>query len=188
LVKKNQIRDISLVNVSLEDDIVYKYFAKGDTIGIFQFGSNGMRRLLKRMRPKSINDISLCLALYRPGPLKNIDTFIDNRYHPIQIKYLDSKFIPILNDTSGIIVYQEQLIEIIKIVCNYSYAQADIFRAIISKKQIDKLNDLKTQFIVDARKNNYSQEQAEKIFSYIESFAEYGFNRSHAISYAMLSY
>lgn len=187
-IKQTLKIDINYEHINLNDQKTYNLLSNADTTGVFQLASYGMRKLIKRMKPKTIEDIAICLALYRPGPMQFIDQFIDNRYHPSNIKYVHNNFKEILNSTSGVIIYQEQLMEIIKKVCNYSYSEADIFRRIISKKKTDELKKLKEQFVNDAMKNNYSLTDANDIFSYIEKFSEYGFNHSHALAYAYISY
>jgi DNA polymerase-3 subunit alpha len=147
-----------------------------------------MRRILKRFQPKDIDDIATVIALYRPGALKFINELISNKKEPNKINYLNKDFKEILQSTYGIIIYQEQLMEIICLVAKYTYAQADIFRRIISKKKPDELIKLKADFINKTKLNGYDNDQAEQFFSYIQNFAGYGFNHSHAVAYAYISY
>jgi DNA polymerase-3 subunit alpha len=179
---------VNLNEIKFDDQKVFAQLSQGDTVGIFQLESSGMTSLVKKIKPKTIEDISILLALYRPGPMKNIDTYIHNRNHPESIIYMNEIFKKYLSSTSNVIIYQEQMIEIIKAVCNYSLEKADIFRRIMSKKKQDELQSLKVDFLKDAMANNYSKENSEKIFEYIESFADYGFNHSHSLSYAYISY
>ncbi|MDR2847463.1 MAG: DNA polymerase III subunit alpha [Mycoplasmataceae bacterium] len=187
-IKVNDKKILKLAEIPLEDTKVFKALSMGDTVGIFQLGSPGMRRVIKRVVPRNIEDVSIVLSLYRPGPIQYIDTFITNRRNPEKVIYLDEKFKPILGNTSGIIVYQEQLMQIIRVAANYTFAQADIFRRIISKKKNEELNKLKEQFINDTIKNGFSNTHALEIYKYIEAFANYGFNHSHALAYSYISY
>lgn len=188
LIWENKKYEVKLKDINIDDINVFKQLSSGDTIGIFQLESSGMTSLARRIKPRDIEDISLLLALYRPGPMKNIDTFIENRNNPSKIVYFNKLFEKYLSSTSNVIVYQEQMIEIIKGVCNYSLAKADIFRWIMSKKKQNELQALKYDFLLDSQNNGYSKEESEKIFLYIESFADYGFNHSHSLSYSYLSY
>lgn len=188
LIYKNQNKLINLNDIPLDDKKVFDSLTNGKTTGIFQLESPGMRQLIIKMRPKSIEDISITSALFRPGPQKNIPLYLQNRLNPVQITYVNDDLIPILKDTSGIIVYQEQIIQIVCKVANYSLAQADLFRRAISKKDFDKLDALKEDFIKCAVKNNYRKEDVEQIFEYILKFANYGFNHSHSLAYSYISY
>jgi DNA polymerase-3 subunit alpha len=188
LIKENKSYELKLEDIEIDNENVLKQMSNGDTVGIFQLESNGMTNLIRKLKPKNVEEISQVLALFRPGPMENIKVFLENKNAPNNIQYINQQFEKVLKKTYNIVVYQEQMMELIKIICNYSYAKADIFRRIISKKKIDQLALLKKDFINDAIKNNYSEEQSNKIFSYIESFADYGFNHSHSLSYAYISY
>jgi DNA polymerase-3 subunit alpha len=188
LVKERRNYEINLNHIELNNANVLNQLSSGDTVGIFQLESSGMTTLIKKLRPKTIEDLSMVLALYRPGPMQNINIFLANKKEPEKIEYINPLFKKYLASTYGVIVYQEQMMEIIKGVCNYSFAKADIFRRIISKKKSEQLQELKTEFIADAIKNGYSEPDAQKTFQYIESFADYGFNHSHSLSYAYIAY
>jgi DNA polymerase-3 subunit alpha len=188
LIKKNHSADINLSKIKLDDKKVFDSLTKGDTVGIFQLESPGMRNLIIKIKPKSIEDISITSALFRPGPQKNIPTYLANKANPTSIKYLNDDFKQVLAPTYNIIIYQEQVIEIVKRVANFSLADADSFRRAISKKNADKLMKLNEQFIAGAVKNKYTKVEAEKIFEYIFEFANYGFNHSHSLAYSYISY
>jgi len=147
-----------------------------------------MKNLIIRMRPKNIEDISITSALFRPGPQQNIPTFLARRNGEEKISYVHPGLEPILSSTNGIIVYQEQVIQIVQTVANFSLAKADIFRRAISKKNETMMASLKDEFIEGATKNNYEQKVANEIYKYIYEFANYGFNHSHSIAYSYISY
>lgn len=188
LLNMNMKMKMSLENIPLEDAKVFREISQGNTIGIFQLESPGMRSNLRKIKPRNIEDISLVSALYRPGPQKNIPAFINGRFSKEPINYIDERIKDILEPTSGIIVYQEQVIQITQKVANFSAADADIFRKVMSKKEGKKMESIKDRFIESAVNNNYSRKVSEEIFNYIEKFASYGFNHCHSISYALISY
>jgi DNA polymerase-3 subunit alpha len=188
LIKQNHNTNINLENISLNDQKVFKQLSKGDTVGIFQLESPGMTNLITKIKPSSIEDISITSALFRPGPQKNIATYIANKANLDSIKYLNKDFEQVLNSTYNIIIYQEQVIEIVQRVANYSLAEADSFRRAISKKNATKLNELGKEFIQAAIRNKYSKTEAQEIYDYIFEFANYGFNHSHSLAYSYISY
>ena len=187
-IEKNHNKKINLYKIPLNDSKVFNYISQGHTTGIFQLESTGMTNLVMRIKPKNIEDISICSALYRPGPQKNINTFLKNRNSPKQIRYLNDDIKKILEPTSNIIIYQEQVIQMVQKIAAFSLADADLFRRAISKKQVDKLSSLKKSFIEGGIKNGYTQEKVEEIFDYIFEFANYGFNHSHSLAYSYISY
>ncbi|GHU50070.1 hypothetical protein FACS189459_3250 [Bacilli bacterium] len=188
LIHKNYQKNINCLDIPLDDSLIFKKLSNGDTSGIFQLESPGMTNLIIRIKPTSIEDISICSALFRPGPQKNIPTYLFNKQNPNDIVYINDVFKKILSSTYGIIIYQEQVIEIIKEICNFSTAQSDTFRKIISKKQIEKMNKIKDEFISAAINNKYTLDQANEIFNYMYEFANYGFNHAHSIAYSYISY
>ena len=187
-IEKNHNKKIDLYKIPLNDPKVFNYIAQGHTTGLFQLESIGMTNLVMRIKPKNIEDISICSALYRPGPQKNIDVFLRNRNHPKEIKYINDDVKKILESTSNIIIYQEQVIQIVQKVAGFSLADADLFRRAISKKQVDKLANLKKSFIDGGIKNGYTKEKVNEIFEYIFEFANYGFNHSHSLAYSYITY
>ena len=187
-INKSATKKFDINQIPLDDQKVFKQLCDGKTIGVFQLESPGMTRVVQRIHPQSIEDISIASALFRPGPQANIPLYVDNKKHPDQIKYIDNRLIPVVEPTYGIIVYQEQVIQTLCLVANWSLAEADIVRRAISKKKIDKLYEIKNNFIEAAIKNDYSKEKAQEIFEYLMKFASYGFNHSHSIAYALISY
>jgi DNA polymerase-3 subunit alpha len=188
LIKKNYSIDIDLSKIDLHDKTVFTQLTKGDTVGIFQLESPGMRKLIVKIKPTSIEDISITSALFRPGPQKNIPDYLKNKADPQSINYLNNDFKEVLASTYNIIIYQEQVIEIVQRVAGFTLAEADLFRRAISKKNADKLGQLKKQFITGGIKNQYSESELNKIFDFIYEFANYGFNHSHSLAYSYVSY
>lgn len=188
LIEKTKGIKINLEKIPLDDQKVFYELSIGNTSGIFQLESPGMRNLIIKIKPKNIEDISITSALFRPGPQKNIPTYLKNKAEPDKIKYLNDDFKKALSSTYNIIIYQEQVIDIVCRVAKFSLAEADLFRRAISKKDSHKLHDLREQFIAGGLKNNYTKEKLEQIFDYIYEFANYGFNHSHSLAYSYVSY
>lgn len=185
-LKKRNI-NININQISLEDKLTYKLLSSGMTTGIFQLESSGMRNVLKKLKPENFEDIVATLALYRPGPMENIDLFI-RRKRGEKFNYIHKDLTDILKPTYGIIVYQEQIMQIARKFANYSLVEADLLRVGISKKDINILKKDKEHFINSSVKNGYSYNDAKLIYDYILKFADYGFNRSHSVSYGLVSY
>ena len=181
--------DIDIENIPFDDQSVYKLFTKGLTIGVFQFESSGMREFLKKLKPTAIEDLIAMNALYRPGPMNNIDDFIKRKHGKKEIQYLHPSMENILEETYGIIVYQEQVMQIANEIAGFSLAEADIMRRAMGKKIKKLMDELKVKFIDGAQeKNNIQPEIAKQIYELIEKFAEYGFNKSHSTAYAYVAY
>ena len=180
-------KNFSLSQVT-DDPRVYKMLSLGMTLGIFQLESNGIRRVIEKFKPKSINDLAAVLSLYRPGPMKEIDNFIYRKEHPETIEYLHEDLEDILKETFGIIVYQEQIMQIAGKVAGFTYGQADILRRAMGKKDRETLTQERSHFLDGAVKQGYSQELATRIFDLIMEFANYGFVKSHAVAYSKVAY
>jgi len=187
LIKKDTGKSINLNKIDLNDKSVLDLFTRGDTTGIFQFESSGMRSFLEKLKPRNFNDIVASIALYRPGPMDNIDTFIKRKEGKEEISYIIPELEPILKETEGIIVYQEQVMQILVEVSNYTFAEADLVRRAMSKKKKDILESEKQKFIERATKNGYGS-VANKLYDLILKFANYGFNKSHSVAYALIGY
>ena len=177
----------ALREIPLNDKKTFELLQKGDTLGIFQLESDGIRRVLTKLKPTCFEDLVAVLALYRPGPMDNIDEFI-RRKQTNDFKYPHKVLEPILKSTYGIIVYQEQIMKIAQAIAGYSLAEADILRRAVSKKDAHMLQDLANDFINKSVKKGYTRELAKEIYDLILKFANYGFNRSHSVAYAILSY
>ena len=179
---------IELDNLPLNDPEALALIASGDTMGIFQLESEGMKRVLRRLRPRDFRDVIAVLALYRPGPMQYIDTFIKRHNGEEEVTYLHPKLSRILKETYGIMLYQEQVMQALHNILGYSMANADIFRQIMSKKKTALMEKERAKFMECARQKKLSPEVAEKLYGDIASFAGYGFNKSHAAAYATLAY
>ena len=183
-----QNKKIDIENLPLDDKKTFQLLQKGETVGVFQLESSGMQRYLKELKPTEIEDIIAMVALYRPGPMQLISDYISGKHKKKKINYLHPKLKPILESTYGIPVYQEQIMEIAKELAGFTLGEADILRKAIGKKIRKLLIAQKEKFIEGCRKNNIDEAIAQKIWQWIEPFAEYSFNRSHATAYAMLAY
>ena len=171
------------------DDPVFEIYRSGNTTGIFQCESAGMVRLLKRISPRNLEDIAISISLYRPGALstKMDDKYIENRYQTHQVNYPHPLAEAVLKPTFGALIYQEQLMRLSQVLAGFSLAKADLMRAAIGKKDVQKMASLEHEFITGCAKNKLAAKKAQALFKDIQEFAGYGFNKSHAISYALLS-
>lgn len=179
--------NFSIDNIPVNDKDTLKIFSSVDTIGIFQLESEGMQNLLKDMQIQSFDDLVIAVSLYRPGPMENIPTYINARKNKLKLPY-NNHLNKILEPTNGIIIYQEQVMEIAKVMASFSLGKADILRKSISKKNESLLNSLKKEFIEGAIKNGYTEKFANEMYAYIYKFAEYGFNKSHSVAYSFIAY
>ena len=184
--KKN--KDFNIENIDFEDQKVFDLLSSGKTVGLFQIESSGMREALIQMKPNHIEDIIALVALYRPGPMSNIPTYNDCKHGRQEPDYLHPLLEDILKPTYGVIIYQEQVMQIAQKLSGFTAGQADILRRAMGKKKRAELEKQKQSFIAGAVKNGISKEVAAGIFLKIEPFAEYGFNKSHAAAYAIISY
>ncbi len=172
----------------LDDEATYKIFARGQTIGVFQFESAGMREFLSKLKPTCLEDLIAMNALYRPGPMAYIDDFIDRKNGKKKITYLHPNLEPILEETYGIIVYQEQVMQIANAIAGFTLAQADIMRRAMGKKKEDVMKKMGTEFVAGAKTKGVDQKVAKEIYDLIVRFAQYGFNKSHSTAYALVAY
>jgi DNA polymerase-3 subunit alpha len=188
LVKQNRGIEIDIENIPIDDEKTFELFGKGQTTAVFQFESAPMREYLRKLKPNSIKDLAAMNALYRPGPMDYIDDFIDRKHGRKEIKYLHPVLEPILKETYGIIVYQEQVIQIANKVAGMSLAEADLLRRAMGKKDLQAMKEQRDKFIKGAVENNIDKNIAEEIFEAIDKFANYGFNKSHAVAYSIVAY
>ncbi len=177
----------TLRNIPLDDKKVYDLLGNADTLGIFQLESAGIRKVLRDLKPEKFSDIVAVVALYRPGPMDNIPEFIRRR-HGEKFDYIHPNLAPILKETYGIIVYQEQIMQIAQVFAGFSLGEADLLRRAISKKDSSKLEALSSNFITRSIEKGYSKDLATKIYDLIYKFADYGFNKSHSVAYSLLAY
>ncbi len=179
---------VDIDSISIDDKKVYSLFARGKTEGVFQFESNGMKQMLMNLQPKALEDLIAATSLYRPGPASQIDTFVENSKNQNKIKYETPLLEPILKNTYGCIVYQEQVMQIFRSLAGYSYGRADVVRRAISKKKPEVLERERASFIEGCAENGIDSGTATKIFNEISDFAGYAFNKSHAACYALVAY
>ncbi len=179
-----------LDNLPFDDMAVYDLYSRGETDGVFQVESSGMRKYLRMLRPTCFEDIIAMLALYRPGPLNSgmVDEFCKRKHGEVEVTFLLPELEDCLRDTYGVIVYQEQVMQIAQIVAQYSLGGADLLRRAMGKKKPEEMAEQKGIFLEGAIKQNVSEEIASEIFGLIEKFAEYGFNKAHSAAYAVISY
>lgn len=170
------------------DPATYKLFGEGRSTAVFQFESPGMRQTLKKAKPSRIEDLIALNALYRPGPLDNIPQFVESKLGKIPIRYPHQSLEPVLKETYGVIVYQEQVMEIVRLIAGFSLGEADILRRAMGKKKLKELEELFGRYMEGARKQGIDPGKAEEIFELLKPFANYGFNKSHAAAYSILAY
>lgn len=187
-VKHNKQIEIDPLTISMDDDATLKIFQTADTNGVFQFESDGIKDVLKRLKPESFEDIVAVNALYRPGPMKQIDTFINRKHGKEAIQYVHPILEPILKNTYGIIVYQEQVMQIVVQMAGFSLGEADILRRAMGKKQVAVMERERSHFMNGARAKGFSDDAASEVYNYIYEFSNYGFNRAHAVVYSTLAY
>lgn len=187
-IAKNCGISIDLQHIPLDDLATLELLASGETWGIFQLESAGMRRYIKELKPTTFNDIAAMVALYRPGPMEHIPTFIRAKHGLESIRYPHPAVKEILEETYGVIVYQDQVLHIVQALAGYTLGQADIFRKAMGKKIPEVMKRERQNFIDRAKKNGLSAELAAEIFALIEPFAGYAFNKAHSVSYALIAY
>ena len=179
---------IDLASIPLDDRKTYDLLARAEAVGVFQLESAGMRRALLDMRPDRFEDIIALVALYRPGPMANIPTYCARKHEMEKPDYIHPKLEPILRETFGVIVYQEQVMQAAQILAGYSLGQADLLRRAMGKKIRKEMQAQRDVFVQGSLKNGIERNQADAIFDLLERFAEYGFNKSHAAAYALVAY
>ncbi|MBN9039926.1 MAG: DNA polymerase III subunit alpha [Rhizobiales bacterium 62-47] len=187
LLKQRNIH-IDLSTLPLDDAPTYQMLTRGDVVGVFQVESQGMRRALVDMRPDRFEDIIALVALYRPGPMANIPTYCARKHGEEEPEYLHPMLEPILKETFGVIIYQEQVMQIAQVMAGYSLGDADLLRRAMGKKIRAEMEKQRAIFVAGAVKNGVQQAQADTIFELLAKFADYGFNKSHAAAYALVSY
>lgn len=180
--------DINFNDIPLDDKKTYKLFCSGELDGVFQFESSGMKKFIMDLKPNRIDDLIAAVALFRPGPMENISSYILRRHGKEKINYIHDDLKDILESTYGIIIYQEQIMQIASKMAGFSYGEADILRRAMSKKKEDMLLESKEKFISQSVKRGYSKEVATKVYDLILKFANYGFNKAHSVSYAIMGY
>jgi DNA polymerase-3 subunit alpha len=188
LIERTRGEKLDLDSLTLDDPAAYELLSKGLTAGIFQFESRGMTDILRRVKPHRLADLTALNALYRPGPMQMIDDYIARRTGKRKVSYELPELQEILEETYGVIVYQEQVIQIFNKVAGFSLAEADVVRRAMGKKKMEEMVANKEKFLAGARQNNVSAAKAQKLWDLVEQFAGYGFNKSHSAAYALVAY
>jgi DNA polymerase-3 subunit alpha len=190
MVEQNRGIKLDIDNLALDDAEAYKLFARGETTAIFQFESHGMRDILRRYQPTRIEDLTALNALYRPGPIQGgmIDDFINRKQGKTKVSYELPQLKDILEETYGVILYQEQVMQIANRLASFSLGEADILRRAMGKKKKEEMAAQRAKFMTGCATNNIPEKKAERIFNLMEEFAGYGFNKSHSCAYALLAY
>ena len=188
LIETNHKIKIDIDKIDFEDKLTFDMIANGDTLAVFQFESDGMQEYLKRLKPHNLEELTAMNALYRPGPMDNIPDFIDRKFGKKKIEYLHPLMEKILKTTYGIIVYQEQVMQLVQLIADFTLGQADILRRAMGKKQIAYMDKMKPLFIQGAARHGIGEKLALEIFDLIYKFADYGFNKSHSLAYSYLAY
>lgn len=181
-------KHFDIMKIPLDDEKTFQCIQSVNTVGIFQLESEGMKNLIRQLQPENFEDIAATIALFRPGPMENIPAYLENRKNPLEIQYDHEDLIPILKDTYGIIIYQEQILQIAKLMAGFSLGKADILRKAMSKKKLSDLKSLQSEFILGATQKGYGKDVAQKVYDLILKFANYGFNRAHSVAYGLLAY
>lgn len=190
LIKRYEGIELDLDNIPLNDKKTFELLKAGETDGVFQLESEGMKDLLRRLKPSDFNDLIAVLALYRPGPLEGglVDQYIETKHGRRKPEYLHPLLEPILKETYGVIVYQEQVMQIAQSLAGYTLGEADLLRRAIGKKERELMESLRDEFISRAVSKGIPEDTASKVYDLIEKFADYGFNKSHSAAYALLAY
>lgn len=190
LIEQTTGQKLNIDKIPLNDSATYCLVSEGKTTGVFQLESSGMKELLRRLKPEVFEDIIALVALYRPGPLGSnmVDEFIKGKHGKLKINYVLPQLEPILKETYGVILYQEQVMRIAQILASYTLSEADELRKAIGKKKKELMAKQKTRFINGAKKNGVDSKTADQLFKLIEKFGGYGFNKSHSAAYAMIAY
>ena len=187
-VKDIYNEEIEFSKIPLDDKDTLKLFETANTCGIFQFESTGMRNFLRRLKPNSFEDIFAAIALFRPGAAVNIDTYIKRKHNEEKVTYIDPSLEEITKNTYGLLIYQEQIMQLANVYAGYSLGEADILRRAMSKKKLDLLKKEEEKFIIKSVEKGHDKEQAKKIFDLVLNFAGYGFNKSHSVVYSIVAY
>lgn len=190
LIKQQQGIEVDINNIPLDDRPVYEMLMNGDTDGVFQLESQGMKNLVKRLKPDVFEDLGALVALFRPGPLDSgmVDDFVERKHGRQEISYAHPLLEPVLKDTYGTIVYQEQIMQVFQVLADYTLGQADMVRRMMGKKKVDEMEKQKSKFIERSAAHGMSANDATALFNQILAFASYCFNRSHSAAYAFVAY
>ena len=187
-IKKLYGKEIDFAKIPLDDKETLEIFKTANTCGIFQFESSGMRNFLRNLKPSTFEDIFAAIALFRPGAAINIDSYIRRKHGEEKVTYLDDSLKEVTKNTYGILIYQEQIMQLANVYAGYSLGEADILRRAMSKKKVDLLKNEEDKFIRKSVEKGHSKEQAKELFNLVLNFAGYGFNKSHSVVYSIIAY
>ncbi|WP_026906444.1 DNA polymerase III subunit alpha [Paucisalibacillus globulus] len=187
-IRYKEMKDFQLDEIPEHDDLTFDLLKKGKTNGVFQLESDGMKQVLEQLQPSSFDDIVAVNALYRPGPMDFIPTYIERKHGRKKVTYPHPDLEPILNSTYGVLIYQEQIMQIAHHIAGYTLGEADVLRRAVSKKKQDIMDQQEEDFIQGCMKNGYERKVGEEIFAWIVKFSNYGFPKSHAVAYSKISY
>lgn len=185
---KSKNKEFNIFKIPLDNALTFKMLSQGDTVGLFQLESEGMKSLLKKLKPNRFMDIVDTIALYRPGPMENIPLYLESRNNKKSVKYLHEDLKKITEDTFGVLVYQEQIMQVAQIMAGFNLAKADILRKAMGKKDPVQLSKLRQDFIDGVKTKGYEEKLGPELYDLIEKFANYGFNKSHSVAYGLVSY
>jgi DNA polymerase-3 subunit alpha len=187
-IKQNKGIDIDVRHIPEGDTKTYEMLGRGETIGVFQLEGGGMTRWVQQLKPANIGELSAMIALYRPGPMEHIPKFIDTKFGKLKPEYLDERMKPILEDTYGVIVYQDQVLKLVQAIAGFSLGKADVLRRAMGKKDAKAMDSMKVEFMDGTAKIGVDHKAAEKVWELLLPFAGYAFNKAHAVCYGILSY
>lgn len=187
-IKRTHGIDLDVKQLPPDDAKTYEILGRGETAGVFQLEGGGMTRYVQQLKPQNVRELAAMVALYRPGPMEHIPRFIDTKFGRVQPQYLDEKMRPILEETYGIIVYQDQVLKLVQALAGFSLGKADILRRAMGKKDAKAMAEMKTEFLSGCAENGVANETAEKVWELLLPFAGYAFNKAHAVCYAILAY
>jgi len=187
-IKQTKGIDIDIRNIPESDTKTYDMLGRGETIGVFQLEGGGMTRWVQQLKPTNIGELSAMIALYRPGPMEHIPRFIDTKFGKLKPQYLDERMKPILEDTYGVIVYQDQVLKLVQAIAGFSLGKADVLRRAMGKKDAKAMDSMKVEFMDGTAKIGVDTKAAEKVWELLLPFAGYAFNKAHAVCYGILSY
>lgn len=188
LINRDHENKLDIMHIPLNDKKTFALIQAVDTVGVFQLESEGMKNLLRKMKPTCFEDIVATVALFRPGPMENIPEYLERRANPQKVDYIHPLLKPILENTYGIMIYQEQIMQVAQVMAGFSLGKADNLRKAISKKKGEELARLKNDFIQGAKQKGFEEQLAIHVYELIMKFANYGFNRSHSVAYGMIAY
>lgn len=188
LIEEETGNKINLSDIPLDDKETMDIFKRVDTEGVFQYESSGMKNFIAKVKPDNFSDLVAIIALFRPGPMGNIDTFVNRKEGKEKVIYPDPSLEEILKDTYGIMIYQEQIMQVLVKMGNYTFAEADNIRRAMSKKKHDVMEHEREVFVSRSEENGYTKEKANEIYDLIIKFANYGFNKAHSVAYALIGY